>query len=307
MAELQIHFFGRFQLLFGRRVLPDFPTQRAKALFAMLVLQAGQVLPRTRLMDSLWQEADESHARKCLSTELWRIRSLLKVGGLHPEHLIVASRDGLMFDDKAPYWLDVQAFAKALATINGTPPERLGPQQVRALRAAVDLYRGEMLEGVYDDWCLLHREALAAQYLRALEKLMRWHFASGQWEVAIACGQKLLAQDPLLEHIHRSIMRCYVELGLRSAAIRQYGSCVERLHRELGIEPMKETVILYRSICGAQSPAEIAAEAATAPPPAGSVPPLDLALERLHRARRCLAQASRLLTQQAARSHNPNR
>jgi DNA-binding SARP family transcriptional activator len=306
MAELRIYFFGRFQLLFGRRVLPDFPTQRAKALFALLVLQAGQVLPRARLMDVLWPEVDESHARKCLSTELWRIRSLLKAGGLLPD-LIVASRDGVMFDDKAPYWLDVQAFTKALAAIEGTPPERLIAQQAHALQAAVDLYRGEMLEGVYDDWCLLHREALAAQYLRALEMLMRWHFAGGQWEAAIACGQKLLAHDPLLEHIHRSMMRCYVGLGLRSAAIRQYGSCVERLHRELGIEPMKETVILYRSICGAQSPAELAVETATAPPPAGPLPPLDLALERLHRARRCLAQASRLLVQQAARSHNRNR
>jgi DNA-binding SARP family transcriptional activator len=307
MAELRIHFFGRVQLLFGRRVLPEFPTQRAKALFAMLVLQAGQVVPRARLMDVLWQDVDESHARKCLSTDLWRIRSLLKAGGFRPERLIVASREGVMFDDKAPYWLDVEAFGKALATINTTPPEGLIPQQIRDLRAAVDLYRGEMLEGVYDDWCLLHREALAAQYLRALEMLMRWHFVSGQWEAAIACGQKLLAHDPLLEHIHRSVMRCYVELGLRGAAIRQYGSCVERLHRELGIEPMKETVILYRSICGAQSAAEIAAGTATAPPPAGSVPPLDLALERLHRARRCLAQASRLLTQQAVRPHNPSR
>jgi DNA-binding SARP family transcriptional activator len=306
MAELRIHFFGRFQLFLGRRVLPDFPTQRAKALFAILVLQAGQVRPRAQLMDALWPEVDESHARKCLSTELWRIRSLLKAGGLHPERLIIASRDGAMFDDKAPHWLDVQAFERALATISNTPPERLIPQQVRALRAAVDLYRGEMLEGVYDDWCLLHREALATQYLRALEMLMRWHFAGGQWEAAIAYGQKLLAHDPLLEHIHRRIMRCYVELGIRSAAIRQYGSCVERLHRELGIEPMKETVILYRSICGVQSPAEVVAETAMAPPPSGPVPALDLALERLHRARRCLAQASRLLTQQAARSHNPN-
>jgi DNA-binding SARP family transcriptional activator len=179
MTALRIHFFGGFQLLFGRLVLPDFPTQRARALFAMLALQAGQVMSRARLMDVLWQEIDESHARKCLSTELWRIRALLKAGGLRPERLIVASRDGVMFDSKAPYWLDVEAFVRALATVKSAGPELLVPEQVHALQEAVDLYRGDLLEGFYDDWCLLHREALASQYLRALEMLMRWHFAGG--------------------------------------------------------------------------------------------------------------------------------
>jgi DNA-binding SARP family transcriptional activator len=305
MAELRIHFFGGFQLLFGRLALPDFPTQRAKALFAMLALQAGQVLPRARLLDVLWQEADESHARKCLSTELWRIRALLKAGGLRPERLIVASRDGVMFDRKAPYWLDVEAFVSALATVKSAGPELLVPEQVRVLQEAVDLYRGDLLEGFYDDWCLLHREALASQYLHALEMLMRWHFAGRQWEAAISCGQKLLAHDPLLEHVHRSIIRCYLELGARSAAIRQYGSCVECLRKELGIEPMEETIMLYRSICGAQGPPEIAAGSGMPAPLAGPAAPLDLALERLQRARRCLAQASRLLTQQAARARHP--
>jgi DNA-binding SARP family transcriptional activator len=305
MTALRIHFFGGFQLLFGRLVLPDFPTQRARALFAMLALQAGQVMSRARLMDVLWQEVDESHARKCLSTELWRIRALLKAGGLRPERLIVASRDGVMFDSKAPYWLDVEAFVRALATVKSAGPELLVPEQVNALQEAVDLYRGDLLEGFYDDWCLLHREALASQYLRALETLMRWHFAGGQWEAAIGYGQKLLAHDPLLEHVHRSIIRCYVELGARSAAIRQYGSCVECLRKELGIEPMEETMMLYRSICGAQGPAEAAAGSGMPAPLAGPAAPLELALERLQRARRCLAQASRLLAQQAARARHP--
>ena len=133
---------------------------------------------------------------------------------------------------------------------------------------------------------------------------MRWHFAGGQWEAAIGYGQKLLAHDPLLEHVHRSVIRCYLELGARGAAIRQYGSCVECLRKELGIEPMEETMILYRSICGAQGPAEVAVGTGTSAPIAGPAAPLDLALERLQRARRCLAQASRLLTRQAARARH---
>jgi hypothetical protein len=65
-------------------------------------------------------------------------------------------------------------------------------------------------------------------------------------------------------------------------------------------------MILYRSICGAPEPAEVAAGTGIAAPLAGPAAPLDLALERLQRARRCLAQANRLLTQQAARARHPN-
>jgi DNA-binding SARP family transcriptional activator len=88
-------------------------------------LADGQLLSAFQLTDVLRQEVDGSHARKCLRTELWQIRSLLRAGGRHPKRRIVASCDGLTFDDKAAYWLDVEVLEAALPTVKRAAPERL--------------------------------------------------------------------------------------------------------------------------------------------------------------------------------------
>jgi len=43
-------------------------------------------------------------------------------------------------------------------------------------------------------------------------------------------------------------MRCYVSLGLRDRALRQYRLCEETLLREYGTAPSSETQSLYDSL-----------------------------------------------------------
>jgi len=71
---------------------------------------------------------------------------------------------------------------------------------------------------------------------------------------------RLLAIDPLQEHVHRVVMELYDKLGRRSAALRQYHLCAEVLQRELGIRPDAETRSLFERL----SP-KPAADASTKP------------------------------------------
>jgi DNA-binding SARP family transcriptional activator len=43
-------------------------------------------------------------------------------------------------------------------------------------------------------------------------------------------------------------MRCYGALGQPQLAQRQYQTCIQALHRELGIPASRETTDLYRQI-----------------------------------------------------------
>jgi DNA-binding SARP family transcriptional activator len=123
------------------------------------------------------------------------------------------------------------------------------------LEEALDLYRGDLLEGCYDDWCLAERERLQLLLLRVLKRLQRDCRLGEAFEAAISYGHRLLTLDPLQEDVHRELMRCHVEAGQRPLALGQFRRCRETLRQELDIEPMPETWRLYRRIRGGQEPA----------------------------------------------------
>jgi DNA-binding SARP family transcriptional activator len=126
--------------------------------------------------------------------------------------------------------------------------ENVEKRKVQKLRSAMDLYRGELLEGFYDDWALRERERLRMLYLNGLSYLMRVAKYQGDYEDGLTYGRQILELDPLREEIHRELMRLYSENHQRPLAVRQYKTCCEVLKAELDIDPMLETQALYAKI-----------------------------------------------------------
>jgi len=112
------------------------------------------------------------------------------------------------------------------------------------------LYRGDFLEGFYNDWCLEERYRLEGLYLEALEQLVMACETLGQPEKALHYAGLLLARDPLREDMHRTAIRLHVGLGNRAKALRQAWWCRAMLRAELGVEPTPETIALYDELLG---------------------------------------------------------
>lgn len=127
------------------------------------------------------------------------------------------------------------------------------------------------MEGCYEDWCLFERERLQGLFLEALIRLMNYHHRQGTYEAAIRHGLRVLSFDPLLEQVHREVMRLHCLAGNRAAAMRQYRLCEAVLAKELGIEPMQETRALYAQICSSARMAE-SSDAPQSPSPSMGEP-----------------------------------
>jgi tetratricopeptide (TPR) repeat protein len=112
----------------------------------------------------------------------------------------------------------------------------------------VALYRGDLLEEIYDDWCVHERQRLRALALDALRRAMSYHLHRHDWSAALKHGQRTLNIDPLNEPAHATVMRCHCRAGNRAAALQQYATCVRLLREELDVEPMAETVAIYEQI-----------------------------------------------------------
>lgn len=296
-SSLRIFLFGNVHLLAGDAAVPAFPTRKAKALFGFLVLSPNRLFTRETLAGSFWPDASEERARRSLHTELWRIRQTFKQGDLDPDRFLVSRGEGVGFNHASSHWSDVHAFESGIRSCSSA--QSVDGPALTKLAETVSLYGGDLLDGIYDDWCIVRREALRAQLLSALDLLVHHHIGRHEWKQALEYGQRLIAQEPLLEDAHRAVMRCHYFAGNRPAALRHYVACAKLLRKELGIEPMEETRRLYISMISGNATAEqpqTAAALGNEPEKANAVlAEVSLALSNLHIAQRWLEDASRQL------------
>jgi DNA-binding SARP family transcriptional activator len=253
------------------------------ALIGYVLTHRNRVIQRDELAGSIWSETDSAHARRCLSTAIWRMRRTL--GGAPP--LLTAQGDGLAFNWQAPAWVDAVAMEMRLQPFRRRRPETLGPADIKRLERGVQLYRGDFLAGVDDEWALIERQRLRDLYLDSLYALTLAHADARDWAMAIAAGRQLAQQEPLREDVHRLLMRAHLATGNRASAVMQFRECERALRLEIGIAPMPETLELHGEIIAGMAAAEV-----RPPRPLSGV---EAARRRVLRARRILGLVDKQL------------
>lgn len=134
---------------------------------------------------------------------------------------------------------------------------------------AVELYRGDLLPGCFDEWIIPERERLFGQYLTALDQLLDLLEHRQSSPSAIIYAQRRLQHDPLHEQSYRRLMRLYASVQDRAAAVRVYQACCAALRTELGVDPSPATQALYAQALRLPPPPPVVDEAL---PTAGSAP-----------------------------------
>lgn len=251
---LYVSLLGDLEIRKGKNILPKFTTQKACSLFSKLVLSPGKYFSRDVLAEMFWGDLPADKGKKCLRTDLWRIRKIVDSDNIGKQSYFIVKKGHIGFDGQSDYWLDVEEFEEKLTILSHHSIDEIDDEGYRTLCFCVELYKGDLLESLHDEWCCLQREALRSQYLTALEILMRYYKFHAEWDLAISCGQQLLYQDHLLEHVHLELIRCHYFKGNRPAAIKQYVICRSLLRDELGVSPMDETEQVYRTILSVKKP-----------------------------------------------------
>lgn len=269
MANLRIQLFGRFTVCCDGRELAGLDAGKSQELLCYLLVNRDRPHPRETLAGLLWGDASTERSKKYLRQALWHLQTVLDAGGESSRMVLRAEHDWVQLDERAEVWLDVGDFERAFEAARGERGKGLGDEKAEELRAAVQLYRGDLLEGWYQDWCLYERERLQNMYLLMLDKLMCHCEAREDFEAGQHFGGLILRHDRAREGAHRRLMRLHHLAGDRTAALRQYERCVTALREELGVAPDRQTVALYREIRADavrdETPAPAAADATVQP------------------------------------------
>lgn len=244
---LRIHLLGEFSLSYDNVPLTTISTPRLQSLLAYLVLHRVQRHRRSVLAGLLDPDTPESHARRALSQAIWQLRRNLP-------NLIESDRDSVSLSPRASLWVDALEFerlaALQLKEITEGLPAPTTATACADLRQAIQLYRGELLEGLYDDWLLMERERLRELHLQALECLTQLEKSAGRYQSALEAALLLAQADPWRSSAQRQVMQLYFCLGRPEAALEQFEAYRRTLNAELGAEPEPETLALAHAIAG---------------------------------------------------------
>jgi DNA-binding SARP family transcriptional activator len=294
---LKLRLLGTGSASYLGRSLPGFPSQLPYLLLCYLLLNRNRRHVREQLACVFWGDYSASASLKHLRNTLWRLRHLLEASGVHANNYLETADSLISFAPLGPYWLDVEAFEAKTLPHQGISGRDLGTEQVQSLQEAIDLYSGDLLDGVYEDWCLYDRERLHMLYLNTLSKLVSYHEHNGTYEQGLAYGKRILACDSTRESAHRQIMRLYWLMGDRNGALIQYKRCAQILNETMNTDPMEETRLLYRQIITEKLPTPrplFAGGVAQGPGPDAleAKGPMDQALEALQYVQATLDEAN---------------
>ena len=252
MTALNIHLLGKFSVEYEAKVLGVFSACKLQELFSYLLLYRDRPHSREILAGQLWGDSTTEKSRKYLRQALWHLQTALDMTGNAdaPGVCLRVEHDWVQIDTNRAMWLDVAVLEKAFTLVQDVPGCDLNPGQAATLQVAVELYRGDLLEGWYQQWCLFERELLQNKYLMILDKLLGYCLSHQEYDAGQHYGSLILRYDRARESTHRLLMRMLHLAGDRTGALRQYERCVSALREELDVQPDTRTLALYEEIRG---------------------------------------------------------
>jgi DNA-binding SARP family transcriptional activator len=253
---LSIRLFGRLSVHHCTQELDRLPTGKPLELFCYLLLHREQLHSREVLASVLWGDYTTSQSKKYLRQALWQIQTVIPKS----QPIFLADMHSLKVATNET-WLDIAAFEMASLQLRDVPGQKMTDANADAINAAVQLYRGDLLEGWYQDWCLFERERLRNLYLLMLDKLMVYSEDRKQTEAGLEFGERILRLDRAHERTYQAMMRLHYGSGDRAGAIRVFQRCATALQEELGIVPGRQTTQILdriRADCVPDGPPAIA-------------------------------------------------
>ena len=208
--RISLYLLGTFRVERDARPI-RLPTREVEALLAYLVLHP-EAHTREKLAALLWGDSPDEQARGSLRKALTLLRTHLG------DAIVLADRETIQINPDCLLWMDALEFSAQAG--------RFLAQAASTLEAVnLELYRGDLLVDLYEDWVLPWRESVRNLHLRTLTRLIQQAGASSDYSRAVELAQMVLTHDPENEAVHQSLMLSYLAIEA------QCDAAISRAHR----------------------------------------------------------------------------
>jgi DNA-binding SARP family transcriptional activator len=212
--------------------------QRPRALLALLLIHAGEVLSTDRIIEELWGEQPPANAKAGLHNFVAQLRRVL------PSDVLVTRPPGYLLRIE-PDQLDLTRFEHLVADARG----KSAGQRSKMLREALALWRGPPLgEFAYESFAQGEIRRLEELRLEALEERIDADLEQGAGGELVGELEGLVTEHPLRERLCGQLMLSLYRAGRQAEGLQAYLDARRTLADELGIDPSPTLQQLYRSM-----------------------------------------------------------
>ena len=211
---------------------------KQRAVLALLLLHANEVVSTDRLIDEVWGESPPESAVNMLQGYVSHLRRTLEPKSRRGEDELLVSRPPGYVLQIRPDQLDAERFEQLVS--EGTRLLEAGDVAAAAerLRAALALWDGGALADLaYEAFARAEIQRLEELRLQTLEDRIDADLALGRHKELVAELRELVEQHPLRERLRAQLMTALYRCGRQADALEVYREGRHTLLDELGVEP----------------------------------------------------------------------
>ncbi|TVT52811.1 tetratricopeptide repeat protein [Amycolatopsis rhizosphaerae] len=231
---------------------------KRRAVLAVLLLNANQVVPEQQLLDLVWGDNPPATVRGQLQMYVSQLRKLIG------EPVITRRAPGYLIEVR-PGELDLDVFDEAVARARADREAGRIEAAVDGLRGALALWRGPALSDATEPLRAAAGPGLRERRLSALEEYFDAQLAAGHHTEVVADLGVAAEENPLRERLQALLMLALHRSGRTSEALAVYPATRARLVAEQGVEPGPLLQKAHRRLLSNEDEDGTAAPAAATP------------------------------------------
>ncbi len=235
---------------------------KQRAVLAILLVHANEVVSSDRLIEDLWPEPPET-AANALQVYVHKLRKALEPDRTPgaPGELLITRPPGYLLC-VGPDELDADRFERLLRE-GRVAAETPDPATAAAvLRRALELWRGPALvDFAYDPFAQAEIARLEELRLDAIEDRIEADLAMGGAAELVGELETLIGENPLRERLRGQLMLALYRAGRQADALEVYNQTRRTLDDELGLAPSPPLQRLQTAILRQEPALEVSIDA----------------------------------------------
>lgn len=253
MADLTINLFGPVEIFRDSRrpfAADAWTTRRAHDIFCFIASRRHRRASKDTIIETFWGDTDPDVVLRNFHPTVSHIRKALNSNQPLKLNFLLYRDSAYLLNPELTYSIDIEEFDRLLAQGETARRAKQIDLCVTHFEAAIKLYRGEFMQGCYDDWAEEQRSYYLEQYLYMLDTLVAEAQKAEEWSRSLHLAQQILRVDAFREDIHCLVMRAHAAQGNIVAVREHYEKLRSLLRKELDIEPSTQTQKIYRQLIG---------------------------------------------------------